>query len=234
MKKFIAIITSIILAASACACGASGTPAQKESAQEQETVTEAPAVATTEAVTEAATEATTQDPEEAAMQEDMEELSAVGDVEVKEGLLTVAVTIPASFAEGVTQEDLDAKAGGETYQSAKLNEDGSVTYKMTKKQHRAMLQQIVSAVEESSQEMIADTENYSITDVKHNDDLTQFDVTLSGTELGFGDSFSVIAFYMYGGIYGIFSGKQPEHVIVNFYDPEGNLIESGDSAQMGE
>jgi hypothetical protein len=39
---------------------------------------------------------------------------------------------------------------------------------------------------------------------------------------------------MYGAIYGIFSGKTPEKVIVNFYNTNGDLIETADSSQMEE
>ena len=51
-------------------------------------------------------------------------------------------------------------------------------------------------------------------------------------ELGLYDSFSVLAYYMYGAMYGIFSGKEPEKVIVNFYNANGDLIETADSSNM--
>ena len=69
--------------------------------------------------------------EEKQLQEDMDELSKIGDIEVENGILTVSITLPAEYMEGVTQEQLDA-GKGTTYQSATLNDDGSVTYKMTK------------------------------------------------------------------------------------------------------
>ena len=37
---------------------------------------------------------------------------------------------------------------------------------------------------------------------------------------------------MNGLLYGQFSGNVPEHIIVNFYDPNGNLIEAVDSADF--
>ena len=72
-----------------------------------------------------------------------------------------------------------------------------------------------------------------IATVKPNDDYTVFDLTIDGTELRLGDSFSIIAFYMYGGMYGIFNGNQPEHIVVNFFDPDRNVIETADSANAG-
>lgn len=76
--------------------------------------------------------------------ENMAALDALGKVETENGILTVSITIPADLVGETTQEDLDASKG-ELYQSALLNDDGSVTYKMTKKQHRAMLENIRNA-----------------------------------------------------------------------------------------
>ena len=166
-------------------------------------------------------------------QDEMDELSALGDVQVENGILTVSITLPADLAQGMTQEQLDASKGT-TYLDAVLNDDGSVTYKMTKAQHRVLLEQLTASFDQSIQEMIDDNETYSISAVTHNDDYTIFDVSLDGTELGFGDTISSLLFYMCGGMYGVFNGHRPEHVIVNFYDPNGKLIESGDSANMAQ
>lgn len=46
------------------------------------------------------------------------------------------------------------------------------------------------------------------------------------------DSFSVIAFYMYGDMYQLFAGDKSSSIVVNFYNPEGGLISSADSANM--
>lgn len=161
-----------------------------------------------------------------------DELTTIGQVETVNGLLTVSITFSADFAgEDVTQEALDA-AAGEHYISAKLNEDGSVTYKMTKKQHKAMLDDILGGIEESLQDLV-DDEMYSFAEIKHNKNYTQFDVTIDGEELGFADSFAVLAFYTYGGIYGIFSGKTPENIVVNFYNANGELINTAESSSLG-
>ena len=141
--------------------------------------------------------------------------------------------MPKDFVgEGITQADIDANAGS-TYISGKLNDDGSVTYKMTKKQHKAMLDGIIDNMEKSFEEMVK-SEDYSFTSIKHNNDFTQFDVTISGDELGLVESFATLTFYMAGGVYGIFSGKKAEKVIVNFYNSSGKLINTADSSKLGE
>lgn len=251
MKRITAIAMALVLAVTICACGAkeTGTMTSEKNGKDttavsadtgQDTDTqdgrdhaadsendqsaEQPAQDTALAESTAEQGEDTEDEDEAA-------LAAIGDVETKNGILTVSINIPADLVGETTQEELDLSKGI-LYQSAVLNDDGSVTYKMTKKQHRAMLDKISEAVDESAQEMIDDEENYTIAAVTHNDDCTEFNVTLDGTEIGFGDFFATYSFFLYGGMYGKFSGHIPEHMIVNFYDPDGNLIEAVDSADL--
>lgn len=214
MKKLISLLLIMSLAVSLCSCtsNTSSSAANNETSAASETETETLS-------------------EEEQLEEDRDELSAIGDVEVENGILTVSVTVPSDFVGETTQDELDEKAG-DTYVSAKLNDDGSVTYKMTKNQHKEMLEGIVEGIDSSLQDMV-DDDSYSFTSIKHNDDYTQFDVTISGTELNFSDSFATLAFYMYGGLYGIFSGHRADNVIVNFYDQDGNLINTGDSDNLG-
>lgn len=163
-------------------------------------------------------------------QEDWDKLSAIGDVEVENGIMTVALTVPADLAQNTTQETIDAGIGTQ-YQSAIRNEDGSITYKMTKAQHQAMVEQLAVSFDRSLQELV-DDESHMISNITRNDDFTVFDVTLDGTELAMSDAYTAFGLYMYGDMYGVFNGSRPEHVIVNYYDPNGNLIDSGDSATM--
>jgi hypothetical protein len=60
--------------------------------------------------------------------------------------------------------------------SAKLNDDGSVTYKMTKGQHKEVMEGIKESIEEALGEMIA-SEDYSFTKIEPNSDFTKFKVT---------------------------------------------------------
>lgn len=167
--------------------------------------------------------------QDSAIQEDIDKLSEIGEVEVKDGILYVSINLPSSFVSGVTQEDLDNDAGA-SYVDAKLNDDGSVTMKLTKDQYEQMLQDIADELDDSINQLKEDGD-YTISDIKHNEDYTVFDVTVSGSELGIYDSFSVIALYFYGGMYNIFAGKDVDKIVVNFYDPSGNLISSSDSSE---
>lgn len=163
---------------------------------------------------------------EDSLQEDEDELSAIGDVEVENGILTVSITLPASLVKDATQEDLDNDTSG-TYQSAKLNDDGSVTMKLTKTQYKEMLASIFQELDACIKE-ISESDDYNIDKVEHNDDFSKFDVTLSTDEVGLYDSIASLAFYMYGGMYQIFKGSKSANVVVNYYDTNGALIESSD------
>ena len=165
-------------------------------------------------------------------QEDWDQLAAIGDVQVENGIMTVSLTVPADLAQNITQETIDAGIGTQ-YQAAFRNQDGSITYKMTKEQHQAMLEQLAVSFDNSLQEMI-DDEKYTISNITRNNDFTVFDITLDGAEPSASDSVAAFSLYMYGELYGVFNGNRPEHVIVNYLDSNGNLIDSDDSATMNQ
>ena len=127
-------------------------------------------------------------------QEDWDRLSAIGDVQVENGIMTVSLTVPADLAQNITQETIDAGIGTQ-YQAASRNEDGSITYKMTKEQHQAMLEQLAVSFDNSLQEMI-DNENYTISNITRNNDFTVFDISLDGAEPSVSDSFAAFSLYM--------------------------------------
>lgn len=158
-------------------------------------------------------------------------------IEVDEGLLEVTITIPASFYESfgveVSQESLNEESAEAGYKSVTLNNDGSVTYVMTKNQHKQMMSEMADSLEETLQEII-DDESTSITNIKHNKSFTEFDVTLSTNEVGLYESFTAIAIYMYGSMYSMFNGDDVDNIYVRYLDSKGNLIQEANSKDMGE
>lgn len=166
---------------------------------------------------------------------DLSEIEAIGDVEVDEGLFEVELLIPADFVGEKTQEELDAIAAEAGYKSITLNEDGSATYVMTKKQHKEMMDEMSASLNESLAELIG-SENYpNFTDIKASDDFTTFTITTKSVELDLNESFSVLAFYMYGGMYNAFNGTAVDNIHVEFINADsGEVISSADSSNMGE
>ena len=75
----------------------------------------------------------------------------------------------------------------------------------------------------------------NITSIEANDDFTSFTVTTKSTELDFAESFSVLAFYIYGGMYNQFNGTPVDNVHVDFVNADsGEIISSADSKDLAE
>lgn len=165
-----------------------------------------------------------------------ETTSSVSRVEVEKQLFDVTLTLPASYIdEGTTQEKLEEEIkSNKGIKSVKLNEDGSVTYKMTKKAHQEMVQSIADSIDEAMKEMVGSEDCPDFVDVSANEDYTTFTVKMSANELSLNEAFSVIAFYFYGGMYGAYNGETPENIHVDFVNADtGEIIESSDSADAG-
>ena len=164
----------------------------------------------------------------------LEAVEAIADVSVEKGLFDVEITIPADIIGEVTQEQLDKSVKENGYHEAKLNDDGSVTYKMTKAQHKEMLAEIKKSVDTSIDEMITSGDYPNFTKIVANDDYTNFTVTTKAEELGLTDSFSVLAFYTIGGMYAAFTGEKVDNIHVDFVNEDsGEVIESADSKNLG-
>ena len=227
-KRVFAVIMAMALVTSVfTGCGKEAGESQStapvvEDQVEQSADTEEP----TESA-EAAAEAETSD-------DGMKQLEAIGDVDVDKGLFNVTLTIPKDFVGETTQEKLDESVKEKGYKSATLNSDGSVTYVMTKAQHEEMLVGIRESIDKSLSEMVGSSDYPYITNVEHNDNYTSFTITTKNAEPDMSESFSVMALYMYGGMYGIFSGEEVDNVHVDFKNADsGEIISSANSEDMG-
>lgn len=161
--------------------------------------------------------------------DDEEELKA------EKNLLSVEVTLPASLVkDGEAELDEEAKEAG--VKEITKNEDGSITMKMTKEDHKELLGSIKESVDESNEEIIADKENYpSIESITYNDDLTEFTVSVDSASFNGLESFVAIAFYMEGNIYQALNAVPEDEIntTVNFVDKDsGEVINSADSSSM--
>lgn len=145
---------------------------------------------------------------------DAESTEESGGIEVDEGLLTVDITFPESFVSmgetEMTQETVDASAAEQGYLGGKLNDDGSVTYTMTKLKQRELLDQMKSDFDGSIQETLADYPN--VKSVSRNDDFSE--ISLEVTEEDFATSFLAFGFSFTAYFYQVLEGKEFETDIV--------------------
>lgn len=217
MKKLIALCLAGILTLSLAACGNTGSGENTSTAVSS---------------SEASSSAPPMD-EAASSSESVEDLDTLGNIDVEENLFDVVITIPADMVESSSPEEVTQAAEEAGVHSATLNEDGSVTYTMSKAQHQKLLEEIRASIQQSLNEMVGSEDYPNITAIEANDNFTEFTVTTSSSELSLSESFSVMAYYMYGGIYGIFSGETPDNIHVDFVNAEtGEIMNSADSSDM--
>ena len=97
-----------------------------------------------------------------------------GGVEVDEGLLSVEIPLPASLFEGtdMTAFDPDNYAQEQGFASAVLNDDGSVTVKMSKAKHSELLAEMSKQYDESFAAMVEADDSPYIKSITHTDDFS--------------------------------------------------------------
>lgn len=172
--------------------------------------------------------------EEQSLEEAIDQISTLGDVDVDKDLFDVTITVPKDFIGETTQEELDTKAKEKGFKSATLNSDGSVTYVMTKAQHKALMDEISASINGSLAELVGSENCPNITDIKANDDFTSFTITTKNEEPDLAESITVLGLYTFGGMYAVFSGNQVDNIHVDFVNAaSGEIISSADSKNMG-
>jgi len=134
------------------------------------------------------------------------ESDAPDQIQVDEGLLTVDITVPASFlslgGEEFTQAMVDEAVATEGYLSGKLNDDGSVVYTMSKLKHAELIEQTKTSFDESIETSLADYPN--VTAVTRNDNFTEIRIETTQNDfmlgfLGLGLSFQAYFFHILNG-----------------------------------
>ncbi|MBR4656335.1 MAG: hypothetical protein IKO68_07160 [Oscillospiraceae bacterium] len=209
MKRFLAILMAALLLLTLAACGGK--------TSEPPAPTNAPASGGSSSATEAPapTNAPADSGNTAAPDNGSGSGSAAtdpaGSVDVDVGKNTVTITIPADFMEVEgSEEEIIAEAQEEGITDVVINDDGSVTYTMTKEKHEEMLSkmagEIDNAIKESLEGENADPTYKSIT---HNADYSQFEMAVDPAlyEESSG-SINAMSFTMLGAYYQAYAGKE--------------------------
>jgi len=198
MKKTISILLTLILLMTLSSCGKKDASAQESPAESS--------------VASAASESS--------------ESAGKASVPVKEE--EVEATLPSLMFTDETEEDILAEAEAEGFLSARLNEDGTVTYRMTKTHQKTLLTQLEDEIRGASDELIKGEEATGcFRSIDWSDDYTSFDVTVDPELYTPLEGFSVMAFCLEGAFYQCFSGADVETVdsVVHFLDPDGEEVD---------
>lgn len=226
MKKMVLAVLVLSMVITAC-----GAPA--EVVETVETVAETESQNKVEETTVLEVSSETQDEVQSESDTEDNPIEDIGKIETEQGLFNVTLTIPASMVgEGKTQEDLDVVCKEKGYKSATLNDDGSVTYVITKAQHQEMMEGIKQSIQESLDDMVNGEDYPNFKEITVKDDYSEFDVQFSGEKLSLTESMAILAFRMYGAMYNIFNGTECDDYIVRFYNSEtGELIKENHSKE---
>ena len=143
--------------------------------------------------------------EEAAVQDEQ-------GIEVDKGLLNVEITLPKDFFEDDDNVDeiiADAKADG--VKEVTQNEDGSLTYKMSKSVYHDLMKEMKESLVEYIEDLKGSEDFVSIKDITHNKAFTAFTLVVDpeAFENSF-DGFAALGLGMTGLYYQVYAGTTAE------------------------
>ena len=139
----------------------------------------------------------------------------------------VELILPEILFDGQTAKEIEASAKKQGVKEVKINEDGTVYYKMSKSDHKQMMDKLKISLQESMDELVTNGVAPSFKKIQYNKDFTQFDVTVdrSAYENSM-DVTKIFAFALSGTFYHAFQGGDMHDlkINVNMIDAATNKI----------
>lgn len=102
----------------------------------------------------------------------------VKSIEVDKGILNVKVTLPATMFNGANLDEVISKAKSDGVDEVVKNDDGSLTYKMSKAKHSEMLKQMEASILKSNDDMKNSGNFKSIKDITTNKSFSEYTITV--------------------------------------------------------
>ena len=161
-------------------------------------------------------------------------------VEVDKGLLNVEITIGADMLETFDETAEEFKASLEEneevdFKDVTINEDGSVTFKMSKSDHNKMMDEMLKSIDSSIAEITQNKEDYpNVIDITHDKDLLNWKVKMSSTEKTISESFLCFGLAIQSVFYHGFNGDKQADVVVDYVDEDGNIFDTWSSKSLEE
>ncbi|WP_231514929.1 hypothetical protein [Oceanobacillus salinisoli] len=150
----------------------------------------------------------------------MKEKDSEESVEVDKGLMNVEVTIPSTLFEtqnqDIDQVIADAKESG--IKEVIENNDGSLTYKMSKSKHKEMMADLENQLNTTIEEVKNSEDFVSIQDVNSDKSFSEFTMSVDqeAFENSF-DGFAALSLGISGMLYQLFDGVDPENYKVTIF-----------------
>ena len=119
----------------------------------------------------------------------------------------VEVTIPAIFFEGQDIDSVISKAKNSGIKEVMKNDDGSLTYKMSKSEHKEMMKGLKEGILASVDEIKASEDFKSIKDVTYNKSFSEFTLSVNKEEFENSlDTMASLGLALTGMYYQLFNG----------------------------
>lgn len=132
-------------------------------------------------------------------------------VEVDKGLLNVEVTLPAAFFEGQDIDKAIAQAKKDGVKEVTKNEDGTLTFKMSKSQHKKMMKEMETTIKDSVKELETNKDLASIKSVEYNKSFSEFTIVVKQSDYENSmDGFAILGIAMQSMFYQLFDGVKPD------------------------
>ncbi|MCL9971120.1 hypothetical protein MX569_11035 [Anoxybacillus kestanbolensis] len=137
-------------------------------------------------------------------------------ISVDKNLLDVEVTLPASLFEGQDIDKVITEAEQDGIKEVIKNDDGSLTYKMTKSKHKELINELESGIKKTIDELKRDKSLIVIQDITYNDNFSEFNmiVDVSSSENSM-YGLAAIGLGISGMYYQVFNGVKDLKVTVN-------------------
>ena len=146
---------------------------------------------------------------------------------------TVTIVIPTVYEDVETQQEADEIRDRNGYESAVLEEDGSLVIVMSRSQFDEMIREFKENVDKGISEIINAGGNSSIEKIEYNDDYSVFTVTVSDEELGIIERQAADELIMYGTLYHVYTGNDVDQIRVDYISASsGEIIETADSGDL--
>ena len=161
-------------------------------------------------------------------------------VEVDKGLLNVEITIGADMLETFDETAEEFKASLEEneevdFKDVTINEDGSVTFKMSKSDHNKMMDEMIKSIDSSIAEITQNKEDYpNVIDITHDKDRLNWKVKMASTEKTISESFLCFSLTIQSVFYHGFNGDKQADVVVDYVDEDGNVFDTWSSKALEE
>ena len=146
----------------------------------------------------------------------------------------VSFTVPSEYLdENRTQADYDAEAAEYGFASATLNADRSVSYVMTKGQHREMLARLAEEIDKALSNMTASGEYPNFVSITHNEGFTEFKVVSRASQLNENELSASWAITHFSELYAAFAGGSEGNCHIDYVnEKDGEVFGVGDSSEM--